>query len=110
MSISGIHPTLLVLLTLLGWIAGAAAHPAPDLPVRGVFKTGGECTIYVEINPRGFDARPNDAPALTAAIYKALPQERKAELIRQAGNFTKENLEFYFEPWGRVEPDFAFDF
>ncbi len=88
----------------------AQAHPIPDIPVRGTFETGGAATIYVEVNPRCFDADPNSAPSLTNAIYQTLPKERKAELLRQAAELVPRNIEFYFEPVGRIQPEFTFDF
>jgi hydrogenase/urease accessory protein HupE len=86
------------------------AHPIPDIPVRGTFEQGGACTIYVEVNPRCLDAEPNTAPSLTNAIYQTLPPERKAELRRQADELVKRCVEFYFEPVGRIQPEFTFDF
>jgi hydrogenase/urease accessory protein HupE len=97
------------ILILLG--AGfAQAHPVPDIPVRGEFEQGGAATIRVEVNPRCFDANPTDAPSLTYAIYKTLPPERKAELIKQADELVKRAVEFYFEPVGRIQPEFKFEF
>lgn len=109
MPFPGLLRTVLLAL-LLGGARLALAHPTPDLPVRGVFETGGACTIYVEVNPRLFDARPNDAPSLTVAILKMLPPERKAALIQQAAELTRAGVEFIFEPTGAVQPQFAFTF
>ena len=103
------RPFLAILLLALG--AGLAhAHPIPDIPVRGVFETGGAGTIFVEVNPRCLDADPDTAPTLTYDIYQSLPPERKAELIRQAGALIKRSVEFYFEPIGRIQPEFQFEF
>lgn len=96
---------------LVAWFSGVAiAHPIPDIPVRGVFESGGACTIFAEVTPRCFDADPNTAPTLTNAIFKTLPPERKAELRRQADEMVKRCVEFYFEPIGRIQPEFTFDF
>ncbi len=101
---------LFALLLLIGGGPRAHAHPIPDIPVRATFETGGAATIYVEVNPRAFDADPNGAPSLTNAIFLTLPAERKAELIRQAAELVPRNVEFYFEPVGRIQPEFTFDF
>jgi hypothetical protein len=104
-----LRPVLAALLLILG-ANRAQAHPVPDIPVRGVFEAGGAAAIYVEVNPRCFDADPNGAPSLTNAIYQTLPPERKAELLRQAATLVPRNVEFYLEPVGRIQPEFAFDF
>ncbi len=108
MTFPGLRP---LLFTLLLTAAGRLhAHPVPDIPVRGVFEQGGAATIYVEANPRCFDADPTNAPSLTKAIYETLPPERKAELHRQAAELVKQSVEFYFEPVGRIQPEFTYEF
>src|SRR5437763_9341872 len=92
---------LLTALLILACAELAAAHPVPDLPVRGVFATGGDCAIYVEVNPRCFAADPANVPGLTKAIYEALPAARKGDLIRQAEKLIEDSLELYLEPAGR---------
>lgn len=103
------RPFLLALFLVLG-ARPAFAHPIPDIPIRGVFETGGNATIFAEVNPRCLDADPNTAPTLTFDIYQSLPPERKAELIRQATDLLKRSVEFYFEPVGRIQPEFQFEF
>ena len=66
-------------------VIGAEGHAVPDIPVRGSFTSGGDCTITVEVNPRCFDADPNMAASLTYAVYQSLTTERKEELRRAAG-------------------------
>lgn len=88
----------------------ARAHPVPDIPVRGTFATGGAATISVEVDPRCFDADPTNAPSLTHATYRTLPPARQAELRRQAGDLVQRSVEFFFEPVGRLQPEFAFEF
>jgi hydrogenase/urease accessory protein HupE len=96
---------------VLAFLPGVVrAHPIPDIPIRGSFESGGACTIYAEVNPRCFDSEPNTAPTLTYAIYQTLPPERKAELLRQADELVKRCVEFYFEPVGRFQPEFTFEF
>lgn len=104
-----IRPIVVALFILLGggrmW-----AHPIPDIPVRGVFETGGSCTIYVEMNPRCVDADPNTAPSLTKAIYEKLPAARKAELQKQVAELAQQSVEYYLEPGGRIEPEWTWEF
>jgi len=110
MNFSGFFRPIFTVLLLVFGAGLAGAHPIPDIPVRGVFEQGGACTIYVEVNPRALDADPNAAPSLTKAIYQTLPPERKAELLRQSEELVKQSIEFYFEPVGRIQPEFTYDF
>jgi hypothetical protein len=64
----------------------------------------------VEVNPRCFDDDPNGAPSLTHSVYQTLPPERKAELQRQARDLVQRCVEFFFEPVGRLQPEFTFEF
>ena len=108
MTCHGIRLLLCALLCLAP--VAAHAHPVPDIPVRGTFATGGAATISVEVDPRCFDADPTSAPSLTHAIYRTLPPARQAELRRQAGELVQRSVEFFFEPVGRLQPEFAFEF
>ncbi len=110
MNFSGFLRAIFATMAILALGRLAEAHPIPDLPVRGVFETGGACTVYVEVNPRCFDDDPANAPSLTKEIYETLSPARKAELIRLAEKLTRESLEFYFEPAGRVQPEWVCDF
>lgn len=103
-----LRPVFCALLVVFGMPAWA--HPVPDIPVRGVFESGGAATIHVEINPRAFDADPTNAPSLTNSTYRTLPAERRAELLRQAKELVARSIEFYLEPIGRQQPVFTFDF
>lgn len=103
-----LRPVLFALAVFFGVPAGA--HPVPDLPVRGVFESGGAATIHVEVNPRAFDADPTTAPSLTNSTYRTLPVARRAELLRQAQELVTRTIEFYLEPIGRQQPAFTFDF
>ena len=88
----------------------APAHPIPDIPVRGAFTTGGAATISVEVDPRCFDTAPDTAASLTFATLRALPAERQAELRQQAAALVTRSVDFFFEPVGRVQPEFVFEF
>lgn len=96
---------------LLFLVAHAAqAHPIPDIPVRGSFTTGGAASISVEVDPRCFEADPNTASSLTYAIYQTLSAERKMELRRKATELVARSIDFIFEPVGRLQPEFQFEF
>jgi hypothetical protein len=90
--------------------SSAFAHPVPDIPVRGTFTSGGAATVSVEVDPRCFDANPTDAASLTFATFRTLPAARQAELREQAGALVARSVDFFFEPVGRVQPEFAFEF
>src|SRR5947207_483876 len=100
---------LLTVLSLAFWAGFAAAHPIPDIPVRGSFETGGKCTIYAEMHPRCIDEDPNTAPSLTKAIYETLSPERKAELRGKIEKLAKESVEYFFEPKGQIQPEFTWE-
>lgn len=99
-----------VLMLIFTLVIGAEGHAVPDIPVRGSFTSGGDCTITVEVNPRCFDADPNMAVSLTYAVYQSLTTERKEELRRAAGELVPKYVEFFFEPLGQVKPEFDFQF
>lgn len=104
-------PLRLIFCALLFLSAHSApAHPIPDIPVRGSFSTGGAATISVEVDPRCFDADPNTAASLTFATFRTLPAERRAALRQQATALVTRSVDFFFEPGGRVQPEFAFEF
>jgi len=86
------------------------AHPIPDIPVQGHFQTGGEATIYVEIDPRSFDPDPLNAPSVTKALFPDYSEQERAEWQRKADELVKRSVEFYFEPLGQVQPKFTFTF
>jgi hydrogenase/urease accessory protein HupE len=86
------------------------AHPIPDIPVRGNFLSGGEAIISVEVNPRCFEPDPLTAPSLVNRVYASLPDDRKAELQAKSKELVNRLIEFYFDPVGRIHPDFKFDF
>ncbi len=86
------------------------AHPIPDIPVRGSFLSGGEATLSVEVNPRCFEPDPLTAPSLVNRVYMGLPDERKNELRAKSKELVNRMIEFYFDPVGRIHPDFKFEF
>ena len=92
------------------YVSDAAAHPTPDIPVRGSFTASGDCMIQVEVTPRLFDAEPEKATPLTVLMYETLSEAQKEDLRKKATAFVPEHVEFFFEPLGQVKPEFRFEF
>lgn len=90
--------------------SAAMAHPIPDLPVHGIFQTGGKALIRVDVNPRCFDEDPTTATSLTRIVFENISPERKTELLKAAEELIKREIEFYLEPTGRILPEFTFEF
>jgi hydrogenase/urease accessory protein HupE len=87
-----------------------SAHPTPDIPVRTFFPGDGSARVTVEVDPRCLDADPNLAASLPAAKLGGLSPAQKADLEKQAAALVQKSVEFFFEPLGRVQPEFAFQF
>ncbi len=85
-------------------------HSIPEIPVRADFKSGGEVEISVEINPRNWEVSPAEAPSLEYKAFLIMPKAKKDELLQHTKDFIADYLEFTFEPLGRVQPDFTFDY
>lgn len=88
----------------------ASAHPVPDIPVQGHFQTGGEASIHVEIDPRCFDPDPLHAVSLTPVVLRSYTDADRADLVKKAGALVQRSVEFFFEPIGRIQPEFTFTF
>ncbi len=86
------------------------AHSIPEIPVRGSFNSDGQAEISIEINPRNWDATPSEAPSLEYKTFLTMTPAQKQELIRRSQEYINRSIEFTFEPLGRVQPDFTFDF
>lgn len=86
----------------------AEAHPIPDIPVQGHFKTGGEATIFVEIDPRCFEADPLNTPSVTKRLFFLRTEPDRAEALTKAEALLKRSVEFFFEPLGRIQPEFTY--
>jgi hydrogenase/urease accessory protein HupE len=95
---------------LLAASAPLLAHPIPDIPVRGNFLSGGEAVISVEVNPRCFEPDPLTAPSLVNRVYSTLSEDRKTELRTKSKELANRLIEYYFDPVGRIHPDFKFEF
>ena len=102
-------PFILIILFAVA-CSSANAHPIPDISVCGSFNSQGSATIYVEVDPRCVDSDPPTAPYLTEEIFQTLPAPRQAEIRAQVASLLQKSLEFFLEPIGRIQPEFAFDF
>jgi hypothetical protein len=102
-------PFLLTILFAFAF-SSAGAHPIPDISVCGSFTSEGSATIYVEVDPRCVASDPPTAPYLTEEIFQTLSAPRQAEIRAQVAALLQKSLEFFLEPIGRIQPEFAFDF
>ena len=103
-------PALATFLTTASLLGSGVAHPIPDVPVRAAFEAGGACTIQVEVDLRCFDDEPATAPYLLNEFLPAKPEADRAELRAKAAAFVTRTVEFFFEPQGRIVPEFQFAF
>lgn len=89
----------------------ALGHPIPDVPVHAFFEENGTCRIQVEVDPRCFEADPNTAPSLLhGQLRDALSEGQRAGLKARAKDFFRHTVELFFEPDGRILPEFEFEF
>jgi hydrogenase/urease accessory protein HupE len=106
--------TPLLRIALFGFLALFSgllwAHSIPDVPVRGIFQTGGETEITIEINPRNWSESPKMAPSLEQKEFLTYTKAQREELLKQTRAWVATYLEFTLEPIGRIQPDFTYDF
>jgi hypothetical protein len=102
--------TALVSLLTLGLLAGAAGHAVPDVPVRGFFESDGSGRIEVEVDTRCFSDDPEGEPYLVKRTLDLMTEEEREALWEEARELIRETIAFYFEPLGRVAPEFEFEF
>jgi len=86
----------------------ALAHPVPDIPVRGFFKSDGTTTIQVEIDPRCFEKDSENTPYLQNWAVKEMTKKEHEEFNAQAGKLITQSVEFRFEPAGQFNPKFQY--
>jgi len=97
--------------TLMGlFCLPLGAHSIPDVPVRANFQTNGEVEISIEINPRNWSESPKMAPSLEQKEFLTFTTAQREELLKQTRTWVATYLEFTFEPIGRIQPDFTYDF
>jgi len=100
---------LLVLLVFV-LTARLAAHPMPEIRIRGFFESGGQARFEVEIAPQSFAANPHAEPYLLHSELRELPAGERTRLLERAVTFIRESVAFHFEPTGRFAPAFTFQF
>ncbi len=86
----------------------ARAHPIPDVPVSAFFEAGGATRFVVEVDPRCFTDDPDHAPSLLFKDLKAKPQAEQDALREQARTYVARTMELFFEPLGKISPDWQF--
>lgn len=100
----------LLMAGLLSTVGCLNAHPEPDIPVRSRFMKDGSCEVTVELDPRCFAANPIMEPYTLNKELAAWDGARKQALLDKAAETIKRYIEFQFEPSGKVEPQFVFEF
>ncbi len=86
------------------------AHPEPDIPVRAYFQEDGDLRVTVELDTRVFADDPEMTQYLYFKDFLTLPETEREAFKRQAEAYLKPRVELIFEPGGKVEPEFEFDF
>lgn len=106
-----IFPILRVLLVLSALVVGAVhAHPVPDVLVRSYFTSNGEAEIRVEVDPRSFEADPEEHDYLEKTAAEKLDDKTLETMGRTASTFLAGRVRFLLEPIGEVKPEFAWSF
>ena len=86
------------------------AHSIPETVVRGSFDGRGNALISIEVNPRAWDLNPIDSPSTEFSDLQIMTAAEKAEYVRKTKEVIAKSVEFTFEPIGRIQPDFTFEF
>jgi hypothetical protein len=107
-------PALLLALVLVALLAfapaTALAHPAPDVPVRGDFKSDRSMTMQVEVDPRCFAKDPTNKPYLKKKDLDRMPKKEREQLLAKAKSFASKTIRLHFEPKDSVKPIFTYRF
>lgn len=90
--------------------APAVAHPVPDILVRSHFSSTGEAEIRVEVDPRSFEANPEEHDYLQKEAAEKVDQESLETLGKTANRFLEGRVKFFLEPIGEVRPEFSWVF
>jgi len=98
------------LLLVLAFVCPARSHPVPDLPVRSHFHTGGGAEIRVEVDPRCFEADPEQVDYYQKEKIESLSADEVQKLKAKADVFVGERLRFFFDPVGELKPAFVWEF
>lgn len=88
----------------------AMAHPVPDVLVRSYFSSSGESEIRVEVDPRSFEAHPEEHDYLEKTAAEKVDEQTLASLGTTADRFLAGRVKFLLEPLGEVKPEFDWSF
>lgn len=88
----------------------AMAHPVPDVLVRSYFSSSGESEIRVEVDPRSFEAHPEEHDYLEKTAAEKVDEQTLASLGTTADRFLAGRVKFLLEPLGEVKPEFDWTF
>lgn len=99
-------------LLILSFLAGCVveAHPVPDVLVRSYFSSNGEAEIRVEVDPRSFEAHPEEHEYLEKTAAESVDDKTLETMGRTASTFLAGRVRFLLEPIGEVKPEFAWSF
>lgn len=86
------------------------AHPEPDIPIKSQFAKDGSALVTLEIDPRCFTADPNTESYLMKIQLEAMTEAEKKELIKQVSDAVQQWIEFHFEPSGKANAQFSYEF
>ncbi len=104
------HPRLLLPALLALLPVAALSHPVPDLLVRSYFSPGGKAEIRVEVDPRSFEAHPEEHDYLEKTAIESIDEAGLKAMGQTAERFLGARLKFHFEPLGEVKPVFSWAF
>lgn len=90
--------------------ASAFAHPVPDILVRSYFSSSGEAEIRVEVDPRSFEAHPEEHDYLQKKAADDVDDSSLESLGTTADRFLAGRVKFLLEPLGEVKPEFDWSF
>lgn len=88
----------------------AMAHPVPDVLVRSYFSSSGESEIRVEVDPRSFEAHPEEHDYLEKTAAEKVDSATLGTMGATADRFLAGRVKFLLEPLGEVKPEFVWSF
>lgn len=88
----------------------AEGHPVPDVLVRSYFASSGEAEIRVEVDPRSFEAHPEEHEYLEKSAAESVDKTALETMGQTASSFLAGRVRFLLEPIGEVKPEFAWSF
>jgi hydrogenase/urease accessory protein HupE len=110
MAMASLSVKVLAPLVVFVLVVNAAGHAVPDVPVRGYFESDGTGRIEIEVDTRCFSDDPTGEPYLVKRTLDLMTEEEREELREEARELIRKTIAFYFEPLGRVAPEFEFEF